>query len=151
MSNNISWRKKLSYVTQKTFLTDDSIRNNIIFGENENFKNQKFEEALKLSNLDKLIDKLPDGVNTIVGESGVRLSGGQVQRISIARALYNSPEILVFDEPTNSLDEETEKKIISEIFELKGKCTIFLVTHNRQLTTRCDQTYLVEKNTLVKI
>ena len=94
---------------------------------------------------------MPDGVNTIVGESGVRLSGGQVQRISIARALYNSPEILVFDEPTNSLDEETEKKIISEIFELKGKCTIFLVTHNRQLTTRCDQTYLVEKNTLVKI
>ncbi len=151
MSNNISWRKKLSYVTQKTFLTDDSIRNNIIFGENENFKNQKFEEALKLSNLDKLIDKLPDGVNTIVGESGVRLSGGQVQRISIARALYNSPEILVFDEPTNSLDEETEKKIISEIFELKGKCTIFLVTHNRQLTTKCDQTYLVEKNTLIKI
>ena len=151
ISNNINWRKKLSYVTQKTFLTDDSIRNNIIFGENENFKIQKFKETLKLSNLDKLIDKLPDGVNTVVGEGGVKLSGGQVQRISIARALYNSPEILVFDEPTNSLDEETEKKIISEIFELKGKCTIFLVTHNRQLTTKCDQTYLVEKKTLVKI
>ena len=149
--NNPNWKKKLSYVTQKTFLIDDSIKNNILFGENENYDENKFNEALKFSYLQKFIDKLPDGVNTLVGESGVRLSGGQVQRISIARALYNSPEILVFDEPTNSLDEETEKNIISEIFELKGKSTIFLVTHNKKLTSNCDETYLVKDNKFSKL
>ena len=149
--NNPNWKKKLSYVTQKTFLIDDSIKNNILFGESENYDINKFNEALKFSYLQKFIDKLPDGVNTLVGESGVKLSGGQVQRISIARALYNSPEILVFDEPTNSLDEETEEKIISEIFELKGKSTIFLVTHNKKLTLNCDETYLVEDNKFSKL
>ncbi len=149
--NNSNWKKKLSYVTQKTFLIDDSIKNNILFGENENYDVKKLNEALKFSYLQKFIDKLPDGINTLVGESGVKLSGGQVQRISIARALYNSPEILVFDEPTNSLDEDTEKNIISEIFELKGKLTIFLVTHNKKLTSNCDETYLVKDNKFLKL
>ena len=149
--NNPSWKRKLSYVTQKTFLIDDSIKNNILFGENDTCDVNKFNEALKFSYLEKFVDKLPDGVNTLVGESGVKLSGGQIQRISIARALYNSPEILVFDEPTNSLDEETEKNIISEIFELKGKSTIFLVTHNKKLTLNCDETYLVEDNKFSKL
>ena len=149
--NNSNWKRKLSYVTQKTFLIDDSIKNNILFGENENYDVKKLNEALKFSYLQKFIDKLPDGINTLVGESGVKLSGGQIQRISIARALYNSPEILVFDEPTNSLDEETEKNIISEIFELKGKSTIFLVTHNKKLTSNCDETYLVKDNKFLKL
>ncbi len=149
--NNPSWKRKLSYVTQKTFLIDDSIKNNILFGENDTCDVNKFNEALKFSYLEKFVDKLPDGVNTLVGESGVKLSGGQIQRISIARALYNSPEILVFDEPTNSLDEETEKNIISEIFELKGKSTIFLVTHNKKLTSNCDETYLIEDSKFFKL
>ena len=146
-NENRNWKKKISYVTQKTFLTDDTIKNNIIFGDDLKFNNNRFDEALKLSNLQKFIKDLPNGVNTMVGESGAQLSGGQIQRISIARALYNSPEILVFDEATNSVDEITEKNIIDEIFKLKGKCTIFLVTHNKELTINCDEKYLVgEKN-----
>ena len=146
-----NWKKKISYVTQKTFLTDDTIKSNIIFGDETEYNENKFEEAIKFSNLDKFIKNLPDGINTIVGESGTQLSGGQIQRVSIARALYNSPEILVFDEATNSLDENTEKNIISEILSLKGKCTIFLVTHNKKLTTNCDEKYLVDKKNIIKI
>ena len=147
-NENRNWKKKISYVTQKTFLTDDTIKNNIIFGDELEFSNNKFNEALKFSNLEKFIKDLPNGVNTIVGEGGAQLSGGQIQRISIARALYNSPEILVFDEATNSVDETTEKNIIDEIFKLKGKCTIFLVTHNKELTINCDEKYTVSEKAI---
>ncbi len=148
---SLEWKKKISYVTQKTFLIDDTIKNNIIFGEAEQFNSAKLDNSLKLSNLEKFIGDLPKGIETIVGESGTQLSGGQIQRISIARALYNSPEILIFDEATNSLDEKTEKSIISEIFNLKGKCTIFLVTHNKNLTVNCDEKYSVENKNIIKI
>ena len=150
-NGNRNWKKKISYVTQKTFLTDDTIKNNIIFGDNLEFSIDRFNEALKLSNLEKFIKDLPNGVDTIVGESGAQLSGGQIQRISIARALYNSPEILVFDEATNSVDEITEKNIINEIFKLKKKCTIFLVTHNKELTISCDEKYIVGERTIKKL
>ena len=148
---NRNWKKKISYVTQKTFLMDDTIKNNIIFGYETEYNERKFEEAIKFSNLDKFIRNLPNGINTIVGENGTQMSGGQIQRISIARALYNSPEILVFDEATNSLDENTEKNIINEILLLKDKCTIFLVTHNKNLTANCDEKYLVDKKNITKI
>ena len=148
---NRNWKKKISYVTQKTFLTDDTIKSNIIFGDETEYNESKFEEAIKFSNLDKFIRNLPNGINTIVGENGTQMSGGQIQRISIARALYNSPEILVFDEATNSLDENTEKNIINEILSLKDKCTIFLVTHNKKLTANCDEKYLVDKKNITKI
>jgi len=148
---NRNWKKKISYVTQKTFLMDDTIKNNIIFGYEIEYNESKFEEAIKFSNLDKFIRNLPNGINTIVGENGTQMSGGQIQRISIARALYNSPEILVFDEATNSLDENTEKNIINEILALKDKCTIFLVTHNKNLTANCDEKYLVDKKNITKI
>ena len=117
----------------------------------EEFDTKKFDDALKLSNLEKFIGNLQEGIDTIVGEGGAQLSGGQIQRISIARALYNSPEILIFDEATNALDDKTEKNIISEIFNLKGKCTIFLVTHNKNLTINCDENYLVENKNIIKI
>ena len=148
---NRNWKKKISYVTQKTFLMDDTIKNNIIFGYETEYNENKFEEAIKFSNLDKFIKNLPNGINTIVGENGTQISGGQIQRISIARALYNSPEILVLDEATNSLDENTEKNIINEILLLKDKCTIFLVTHNKKLTANCDEKYLVDKKNIIKI
>ena len=148
---NRNWKKKISYVTQKTFLTDDTIKNNIIFGDETEYNKSKFEEAIKFSNLDNFIKNLPNGINTIVGENGTQMSGGQIQRISIARALYNSPEILVFDEATNSLDEDTEKNIVNEIFALKDRCTIFLITHNRKLTANCDENYLVDKKNIIKI
>ena len=148
---NRNWIKKISYVTQKTFLMDDTIKNNIIFGDETEYNESKFEKAIKFSNLDKFIKNLPNGINTIVGENGTQMSGGQIQRISIARALYNSPEILVFDEATNSLDENTEKNIINEILTLKGRCTIFLVTHNKKLTTNCDEKYFVDKKNIIKI
>ena len=148
---NRNWKKKISYVTQKTFLMDDTIKNNIIFGDEIEYDEFKFEEAIKFSNLDKFIKNLPNGLNTIVGENGTQMSGGQIQRISIARALYNSPEILVFDEATNSLDENTEKNIVNEIMALSGRCTIFLVTHNKKLTLNCDEKYLVNNKNITRI
>ena len=108
-------------------------------------------KALIQSNLKEFVETLPDKVNTEVGESAGKLSGGQVQRIGIARAMFNDPQFVIFDESTNSLDENTEKNIISEILSLKGKCTIFLVTHNKKLTTNCDEKYLVDKKNIIKI
>tara|TARA_B110000027_G_C16078599_1_gene282548 strand:- start:2 stop:1387 length:1386 start_codon:yes stop_codon:yes gene_type:complete len=151
INENRNWKKKISYVTQKTFLTDDTIKNNIIFGDDSEFNNERFNEALIFSNLEKFIKSLPEGVDTVVGENGTNLSGGQMQRISIARALYNSPEIIVFDEATNSVDESTEKNIINEVFKLRGKCTIFLVTHNKALTINCDEKYLIDEKKIKKI
>ena len=148
---NKNWKRKISYVTQKTFLTDDTIKNNIIFGDTSEFNEFKFKESLKLSNLEQFIKDLPNGFDTVVGEGGTQLSGGQIQRISIARALYNSPEILVFDEATNSVDEVTEQNIINEIFKLRGKCTIFIVTHNKDLTKNCDENYVVSNKNIKKI
>ena len=148
---NRNWKRKISYVTQKTFLTDDTIKNNIIFGDTSEFNDFRFKESLKLSNLEQFIIDLPNGFDTVVGEGGTQLSGGQIQRISIARALYNSPEILVFDEATNSVDEVTEKNIIKEIFKLRGKCTIFIVTHNKGLTINCDENYFVGNKNIKKI
>ena len=122
---------KYGYVPQKIHLINESIKRNIAFGVKESeISIDRLNSAIRFSELEGLISNLEDGVETIVGDSGSKLSGGQVQRIGIARALYDNPDILVFDESTNSLDKKTETKIIKTITNLSSELTIIFVTHN---------------------
>ena len=113
MNNLRSWQKHIGYVTQNTYLLDDTIKENIIFGRDEHKDlNRNLTNSIKLAQLDKLISRLPDGLDTIVGDRGTRLSGGQIQRIGIARAIFNNSQVLIFDEATSALDTETEKILL---------------------------------------
>jgi ABC-type bacteriocin/lantibiotic exporter with double-glycine peptidase domain len=124
-----SWKNKISYVPQHPFLLDASIKENIIFQSNQNYVEEKFIDSLNKAELNILIDKLPNGVNSIVGEKGIKISGGEKQRIGIARAIYKESEIIIFDESTNALDLETEKKIMNTIIKFKNIKTVIFVTH----------------------
>lgn len=140
------WQKKLGYVPQNIFLTDDTIKNNIAFAvPEEKIDHQKIILAAKLAELDDYIGDLPNNYNTYVGERGIRISGGQLQRIGIARALYHNPEILVFDEATSALDNMTEKKIMDSIKKLSKDKTIIIIAHRLSTIKNCDQIYLLDK------
>ena len=124
------WQNKIGYVSQDIFLTDDSIKKNIAFGVPEDLiDEEKVRFALKNSKLKDFINSLEKGLDTKIGEFGDRISGGQRQRIAIARALYNNPEVLILDEFTNSLDNDTEEKIINELSSFKGSKTLIIVAH----------------------
>jgi len=148
--------KKISelvgYVPQTNILADETIRQNIAFGVPDNeIRNKAIMDVIKLSNLEELIKSLDKGINTIIGERGVRLSGGQIQRISIARALYNNPKILFFDEATSSLDKKTENKILEDINLLKGKHTLIMITHNQETLKYCNIIYEVKNKKIRRI
>lgn len=138
-------QSKMSYVPQKIFLTDQTLEANIAFGENSYNVNQlKLRNAIKAAALSQLTQKLEDGLKTIVGEQGARLSGGQCQRVGIARALYQNRDILVLDEATSALDQRNESKILSTLANLRGKKTIIMVTHNENSLSLCDRVYRME-------
>jgi ABC-type bacteriocin/lantibiotic exporter with double-glycine peptidase domain len=145
------WLNNIGYVSQLTNITDDSIKRNIAFGlEDHKIDKKKIFEVIKKSNLTNFIKKLPKGINTILGEKGVKISGGQRQRISIARALYNNPSIIIFDEATNALDVATENKIINEIIKLKKEKTVIFVTHRTNNLKKFDIVYEVKNQNLKK-
>ena len=134
-----TWQKTISYVPQSTFLTDSTILENIVFGtdpQNVDFK--KLDRAIKIANLDVMISKLPEKLQTKIGERGIMLSGGQVQRLGLARAFYKDFEVLILDESTNALDSVTEKSIYSNIKNAFADKTIFSITHNRELSKNFD-------------
>lgn len=134
-----NWQKNISFVPQNIFLMDGTIKENITFGEEADlFSQKKFDMALKMADLDEFVKNSKDGINTIVGERGLALSGGQSQRVGIARAFYYNNDLLFFDEATSSLDGLTENKIISSIRELKNK-TLFLISHNFSTIKNCDK------------
>ena len=148
--NRRAWQNLLGYVPQNIFLADASIRENIAFGlPDELINNQKIQDAVRLSMLDDFINSLPDGINTIVGERGVQLSGGQCQRIGIARALYENSEVLLMDEATSSLDGITEQFIMESIKRLHGKKTIILVAHRLATVRNCDTIFLLQDGKLI--
>ncbi len=150
-SNLQQWYQKIGYVPQSIYLTDDSIRKNIAFGLHEdNINDELVKMAIKKANLNNFLDSLPAGLNTIVGEKGIRLSGGQQQRIGIARALYRDPEILILDESTSSLDQDTEKKIMESIQSLKKEKTLIVITHRLVTVKNCDEVFYIEKGQLIK-
>ena len=150
-SNLQQWYQKIGYVPQSIYLTDDSIRKNIAFGLHEdNINDELVKMAVKKANLNNFLDSLSAGLNTIVGEKGIRLSGGQQQRIGIARALYRDPEILILDESTSSLDQDTEKKIMESIQFLKKEKTLIVITHRLVTVKNCDEVFYIKKGQLIK-
>ena len=150
-SNLPEWHKKIGYVPQSVYLIDDTIRKNIAFGLLENnIDNDLVKQAVEKASLKRFIDSLPNGLETIVGEKGIRLSGGQQQRIGIARALYRDPEILILDEATSSVDQKTEKKIMDCIRLLKRKKTLIIITHRLITVKNCDKIFIVDKGKVIK-
>lgn len=147
--NISSWQKQIGYIPQHIFLADNSIRNNIALGiEDNEIDDSKIWNAVKLAQLENLVNELPDGIHTEIGEKGVRLSGGQRQRIGIARALYHNPKVLIMDEATSALDNLTEKYIVEEIEKLKGIRTVIIIAHRLTTVQKCDTIYYMEKGEL---
>jgi ABC-type multidrug transport system fused ATPase/permease subunit len=150
-SGNVSaWQRNIGYVPQHIFLNDDTIEANIAFGVSPKDVDQNLvENAAKIANLHRfIIDELPDQYKTIVGERGVRLSGGQRQRIGIARALYHDPKILILDEATNALDNQTEEEVMKAIDNIGKKITIILIAHRMNTLKNCDKVFLLDKGEL---
>ena len=139
---NIKWGGNLGYVAQDTFVLDDEIKANIAFGiEEENINLDKVNEVIDQVQLRSYIDTLNEGIYTTVGERGARISGGQAQRLGIARALYREPNILIFDEATSSLDKENERKIYEILNKMKKSLTIIVISHNPIDTLNFDKRY----------
>ena len=139
-----------SYVPQDIFLLDDSLRKNIAFGESANeINDNEIEKIVEMSGLTPLVKKNKEGLELIVGERGVRLSGGEKQRVGIARALYKKSKILILDEATSSLDTVTEKKIMDSINQLKNKFTIIIVTHRLSTIESCNRIFLIKDGKLI--
>ena len=139
--NNIySWQNKISILPQKVFLNDSTILENIVLGEDFKKVNfEKVEESAKIAEIHDFINSLPQKFNEKVGEAGAKVSGGQLKRIGIARTLYRDTEVIILDEPTNELDEDTELKIIKSLNKLKNRKTIIIISHNPEIISLCDQ------------
>ena len=147
--NPLRWAERLAYIPQAIYLADESIRCNVAFGiESDKIDEEAVWNALEEAQLADFVRSLPDGLDTEVGERGVRLSGGQRQRIGIARALYGNPEILVLDEATSALDNDTEKAVMDAIERLHGKKTLLIIAHRLTTIKNCEYIFRVEKGKL---
>lgn len=136
------WHEKIGYIPQSIYLTDDTIRHNIAFGVAENnIDDDRVYEVLEKAQLLEFVSQMPDGINSLVGDRGVRLSGGQRQRIGIARALYTEPQLLILDEATSALDNETETAVMAAIDSLQGSCTMVIIAHRLSTIRNCDYIY----------
>lgn len=145
MTNYRGWLKNVGYIPQMIFMLDDTIRKNIAFGIPEDkIDDNRVWEVLREAQLDEFVRSLPEGLDTGIGERGIRLSGGQRQRISIARALYEDPEVLILDEATSALDGDTEAAIMESINHFQGKKTLLIIAHRLQTIEKCDMVYRVE-------
>lgn len=146
-----SWLKNIGYIPQTIFMIDSTIRKNVAFGcADEDIDDEKVWRALKEAQLDEFVRGLPEGLDTSIGERGIRISGGQRQRIGIARALFEDPEVLVLDEATSALDNETEAAIMDSINRLHGRKTLIIIAHRLQTIEKCDMVYRVENGKVVR-
>jgi len=143
--NLSAWQRNIGYIPQSIYLADDTLRSNIAFGiPKKDIEDEKVMKALELAQIKDLTNRLPEGLDTILGEHGTRLSGGQRQRVGIARALYHDPQVLVMDEATSALDNITEKEITKAIESLKGERTVIMIAHRLTTVESCDRLYLMK-------
>ena len=150
-TNLRGWQDQIGYVPQSIFLTDDTLRRNVAFGLSDELIDDKAVlRAIKSAQLEAFVDGLSQGMETLVGERGVRLSGGQRQRIGIARALYHDPAVLVLDEATSALDMATEKGVMEAINALHGEKTLLIIAHRLSTVSNCDRIYKMEQGCIVK-
>lgn len=146
-----AWHKKVGYIPQNIYLMDESLRRNIAFGVPESeIDDEKVWRVIREAQLESVVKEMDDGLDTVIGEMGVRLSGGQRQRIGIARALYREPEILVLDEATSALDTETERAVMEAIDSLHGKMTLIIIAHRLSTIKNCDVVYEVKEGRVTK-
>ena len=151
-TNLRAWQNLVGYIPQSIFLADDTIKRNIAFGvPDESIDANRLEQAIESAQLSEVIDKLPQGVDSGVGERGILLSGGQRQRVGIARALYHGREILILDEATAALDNETEKLVTDAINALSGQKTSIVIAHRLSTVEKCDRVFQLEKGSIVKL
>lgn len=144
-----AWQDQIGYVTQTIYLTDDTLRRNVAFGiADEKIDEEAVTRAIDAAQLTTFVAELPDGLETMMGERGVRLSGGQRQRIGIARALYHDPAVLVLDEATSALDSATERGVMDAVFELHGQKTIVIVAHRMSTLVHCDRFYRLDQGSV---
>lgn len=148
--NPAGWREKLGYIPQSIFLMDDTIKGNILYG-HEDTDEERLWQVLEEAQLKDFVLSLDDGLDTVIGENGVRLSGGQRQRIGIARALYSNPDVLVLDEATSALDNETEEAVMEAINRLSGSKTLIIIAHRLSTTKKCDVIYEVKDKKVRRI
>ena len=149
--NYESWLAQIGYIPQSIYLIDESIRDNIAFGiDADKIDEKRICEVLEEAQLKEFVEELPEGLDTTIGDRGVRLSGGQRQRIGIARALYNDPEILVFDEATSALDNDTEAAVMEAVNSFHGRKTMIIIAHRLNTIEKCDMIYKVENMKLVE-
>ena len=150
-TNYKGWLKNVGYIPQTIFMTDSTIRKNVAFGVPEDeIDDAKVWQALSEAALDSFVKELPEGLDTEIGERGIRLSGGQRQRIGIARALFEDPEVLVLDEATSALDNDTEAAIMDSINRLHGKKTLVIIAHRLQTIEKCDMIYGIKDGKAVR-
>ena len=143
-----SWQENIGYLSQNIFLTDGSIADNISLNKERKKDEKKIYEALKFSGLNSFVQNSNSNILTLVGEDGARISEGQKQRLGLARIIYRNPKFLILDEPTSSLDKETEKFVIESIEKLKGLKTILISTHNEKILNNCDEIYQIKNKNL---
>jgi ABC-type multidrug transport system fused ATPase/permease subunit len=139
-TSDISWKRQIGYVPQFVYLIDDTFKRNIALGiPEQEIDEARLQAAIKTAQLESTIAELPDGIDSPVGERGVRLSGGERQRIGIARALYHDPALIVLDEPTSALDPATERDFSKAIEALRGKKTLLVIAHRMAMVGHCDR------------
>jgi len=147
--NLAQWRQKIGYVSQDTFVFNDTIRNNITFG--GPVATAALDLAVKMAQLYEFIQTLPQGYDTVVGDRGIRLSGGQCQRLAIARAIYRQPDVFVFDEATSALDNLTERVVYNAINELHRDAIVIVIAHRLSTVKHADQIIVLDAGRVVDV
>jgi len=154
LNNVISdWRGMTAYIPQESLMINESLKANIqlIESNDSNFAVEHLKRSVNQAQLSEVVKNLPDGINTNIGESGIRLSGGQRQRVSLARAIFHSRDVLVFDEATSALDSATEEEVVNEIKKMKGTKTMIIIAHRTETLRFCDRIYRLEDGSISKV